>query len=441
MHIAIVGAGFTGLTAAYYLQKQGHTATIFEKDVKPGGLAMGFQKKGWDWPLEKHYHHIFTSDNDIRNLASEIGVSFRFSRPNTSAFIDGQILQLDSPLKLLQFSKLSISERLRMASVLVYLKYISSWQRIEKYTAHDWLQKYLGRVPYGTLWEPLLIGKFGPYYKDISLSWFWARIKARTTQLGYPNGGFQHFADILAQKIVDYGGSIQYQAQVEEIGETFLTVNHQRIQADAVLVTVPNRVFMTLAQTLPGEYTDKLQSFKGIGAVNMIMECDHPFLPDHVYWLNICDESFPFLAVVEHTNYIDKSHYNNKHIVYIGNYLPADHRYFSLSDKELLDEYHPALAQIFPEYRTYLRGFTVFRELFAQPIVTSDFSKKILPFKTPLANVYLANMQQVYPWDRGTNYAVEMGIRAAQHIRNYVRSVYATDFFMSGFDRSKTSHF
>src|SRR3989338_7655811 len=231
MHIAIIGAGFTGLTAAYELQKKGHTVSIFEKEAVPGGLAIVFQKEGWKWPLEKHYHHIFTSDSDIRSLAVEIGVKFRFSRPNTSSYIDGAILQLDSPLKLLMFSKLTIIERLRMASVLGYLRYIARWQDLEKYTAHEWLQKYLGKVPYGTLWEPLLIGKFGPYFKDISLSWFWARIKARTTQLGYPDGGFQKFADILAQKIVDYGGSIQYQAQVEEIGETFLTVNHQRIQA------------------------------------------------------------------------------------------------------------------------------------------------------------------------------------------------------------------
>ena len=416
MHIAIIGAGFTGLTAAYELQKKGHTVSIFEKEAVPGGLAIGFQKEGWKWPLEKHYHHIFTSDSDIRSLAVEIGVKFRFSRPNTSSYIDGAILQLDSPLKLLMFSKLTIIERLRMASVLGYLRYIARWQDLEKYTAHEWLQKYLGKVPYGTLWEPLLIGKFGPYFKDISLSWFWARIKARTTQLGYPDGGFQKFADTLAEKIIENGGSIRYESEVTQIKENSLTVNGKVTEADAILVTVPNKLFMKLAPNLRREYMDKLLSFTGIGAVNMVLELDAPFLPHDVYWLNICDESFPFLAVVEHTHYVDKSHYNGSHIVYVGNYLPSDHPYFSLSDEELLQEYHPSLEKIHPQYSSHILSKTVFRVPFAQPIVTQNFSKHILPFQTPLKNVFLANIQQVYPWDRGTNFAVEMGQSVADHI-------------------------
>jgi len=59
MHVAIIGAGLTGLTAAYELQKKGHSVQIFEKEFLPGGLAMGFQRDNWEWPLEKHYHHIY----------------------------------------------------------------------------------------------------------------------------------------------------------------------------------------------------------------------------------------------------------------------------------------------------------------------------------------------------------------------------------------------
>jgi len=416
MHVAIIGAGFTGLTAAFELQKKGHFVSMFEKEQIPGGLAMGFQNDAWEWSLEKHYHHIFTSDDDILKLTLEIEVQFRFSRPNTSSYIDGDILQLDSPIKLLLFEKLTVGERIRMAAVLGYLRYFARWQSLEQYTAHAWLQKYLGVRAYKMLWEPLLRGKFGPYYKDISLSWFWARIKARTTQLGYPDGGFQHLAHTLAGKIIENGGSIRYGSEVTQIKENHLIVDGTVTEADAILVTLPNKLFMKHAPSLPDEYVDKLQSFKGIGAVNMVLELDAPFLPHNVYWLNICDESFPFLAVVEHTNYVNKSHYNDSHIVYVGNYLPQDHQYFSLSDEELLNTYDSALEKISLGYRAHILSKTVFRVPFAQPIVTQDFSKHILPFQTPLKNVYLANMQQVYPWDRGTNFAVEIGKRVADYI-------------------------
>ena len=57
MKIAIIGAGFSGLAAAYTLTKRGHDVTVFEKDSQPGGLAIGYKEKVWDGTLETHCHH------------------------------------------------------------------------------------------------------------------------------------------------------------------------------------------------------------------------------------------------------------------------------------------------------------------------------------------------------------------------------------------------
>src|SRR3989344_5315568 len=274
MKIGIVGAGFTGLSAAYSLQKKGHEVVLFEKEKLPGGLAIGFKEKHWQWALEKHYHHIFTTDQAILTLAKDVRHEFIFSRPSTSSLIDGQILQLDSPAKLLQFAKLSIADRLRMGAVLGYLKYIANWKQLEHVTAHVWLKEKLGRVPYGTLWEPLIRAKFGSYAHEISLAWFWARIKSRSTQLGYPQGGFQTFADNLSKKIQDDGGLVKLNTTVKWINKITngieLTFEHENNKSktilDAVLVTVPNLYFASMAD-LPSEYTKKLRSFVSIGAV------------------------------------------------------------------------------------------------------------------------------------------------------------------------------
>ncbi|MBP9690735.1 FAD-dependent oxidoreductase [Candidatus Woesebacteria bacterium] len=423
MHIAIIGAGLTGLTAGYELQKKGHTVTIFEKEKIPGGLAIGFQKALWEWPLEKHYHHIFESDTAIRNLAEEIGVTFRFSQTNTSSLVDNEFLQL-TPLKLLTFSKLSIVERIRMGIVLAYLKYIAIWRNLEGSTAHDWCIRNMGKRPYEMLWEPLMIAKFGPHYKTISMSWFWARIKARTPNLGYPDGGFQHLSDVLAEKILKAGGSIQYSSAVENISthkeRVEIRVHGTVQQFDRALVTIPHVSFMKIASTLPPEYKKKLLSFKGIGALNMVLELDAPFFKNDVYWLSICEKKYPFLAVVEHTNFIDKGHYGARHLVYVGNYLPAGHAYFKHTEKELLSIYDPFLKKLSPDYAAHLQSVTTFSVPFAQPIVTANFSKQLLPHDTPMPHVYLANIQQVYPWDRGTNFAVEMGKDAACYLSSTI---------------------
>ena len=421
MNIAIIGAGFTGLAAAIELQKKGHTVTLFEREPIPGGLAIGFKQPEWEWSLEKHYHHIFTTDSDIRAMAAEVGVDFTFPYPSTSWLIGEEIHRVDSPMRLLSFPKLPIIDRLRMAFVLGLFKVIPYSKWLEETTAHEWLPKVMGQKGYNMFWEPLLVAKFGEYFKDISLAWFWARIKARSPKLGYPEGGFQQLVDKAAEYVEKKGATFFYNSSVTNIENTDDNVtlevekdgSKSKYEFDQVLVTVPNIFFNNMAPSLPVDYKDKLLSFKGIGAVNMVLELDAPFFTSDVYWLSICNKNYPFLAVVEHTHFIDKKHYNNRHLVYVGNYLSTDHRYFSLTKEELLKEYDAHLKKLCPDYDKHLKNTYIFKVPFAQPVVTKNFSEKILPFETPMQNVFLANMQQVYPWDRGTNYAVELGKKVA----------------------------
>src|SRR3990170_8585589 len=175
MKVAIIGAGFGGLAAAYRLVKSGYDINVFEAEDKPGGLAVGFENKKWNWPLEAHYHHWFTNDDSILNLAREINHKVIEVRPKTSTFINGKIYRLDSPLSLLMFDKLSLGNRLRTGLVLAYLKFTSRWMGLEKLTAHEFLTKWNGEAAWNVLWKPLFEKKFSRYADEIPASWFWAR--------------------------------------------------------------------------------------------------------------------------------------------------------------------------------------------------------------------------------------------------------------------------
>ena len=74
MKIAVIGAGIGGLAAAYDLTKAGHQVTVFEAAEKSGGLASGFKEPGWEWSVEKYYHHWFTSDKYMFGLLRELGL-------------------------------------------------------------------------------------------------------------------------------------------------------------------------------------------------------------------------------------------------------------------------------------------------------------------------------------------------------------------------------
>ncbi len=443
MKIAIIGAGFTGLSAAYRLLQKGHDVTIFEKDSEPGGLAIGYQEKGWDWSLEKYYHHWFTNDTSVLNLAKEINYPVLIRRPKTSVYIDNKIYQLDSIPSLLTFKKLAVHERIRMGVVLGFLKFNPFWKPLEKFHANSVLPKAMGKKAYEMIWEPLLVAKFGQYMPTISLAWFWARITKRTPSLAYPEGGFLKFANALSKKIESMGGKIYFNSNIEKIedqegypnvilgstpgrttpeskkktdsGQARMT----NLSFDKVIVTLPSFAFIQLAPSLPEDYKKELSSLQGIGAVILVLRLKKPFFKENTYWLSVCDKNAPVLAIVEHTNFMDQKHYNNEHLVYLGNYLPKEHRYFTLTKEELLKEFDQYLEKISPEYKESIIGFQKFSVPFAQPIIPINYSKMIPPFETPLKNVYLANMQQVYPWDRGTNYAVELGEKIAKIISNY----------------------
>ena len=74
MKIAIIGAGYAGMAAAYDLKKAGHDVTIIlESADYVGGLATGFKEPHWDWSVEKFYHHWFQSDASMMGLIEELG--------------------------------------------------------------------------------------------------------------------------------------------------------------------------------------------------------------------------------------------------------------------------------------------------------------------------------------------------------------------------------
>lgn len=419
MRIAILGAGFTGLTAAYKLSQKGHQVIIFEKESQTGGLAVGFAKANWKWTLEKGYHHWFTNDDAVLNLAKELNHQVVIKRPSTDILTDGKIFPFDSPASLLTFPYLPVFDRLRVGLAVLYLKMTGNFQKFEGKIALDRIRKWMGHKATILIWNPLLEGKFGKYKNEIALTWFWARIKKRTSSLAYPSGGFKRFAEKLAEEIKNLGGEILLDTAVVNLTDKDnlcqVKTTNNSYQFDKVIITLPSPIFAKITPQLPKKYVKKITSIPHLHAQVLILVLKKPFL-QKTYWLNITDKSFPFLVLVEHTNFMDPKYYGGEHILYVGNYLPPRHPYLKMTAGQLLKEFDPYLKKINPNYQLQTTNYQLFIGPFAQPVVTVDYPKLKPGFKTPLKNIYLANLDMVYPWDRGTNYAVEMGKEIADMI-------------------------
>jgi protoporphyrinogen oxidase len=271
------------------------------------------------------------------------------------------------------------------------------------------------------MWEPMVIGKFGERYaKLVNMAWMLARLHSRTTSLATYQGGFQAFSDEFAAKLSSMGVEIRYNTPVSQIHSTedgvILTTSTGEEHFDQVLVTLSPALMARMAPQLPEDYLKGLLNLKSMGAVILVLSLKHQLSGDGYYWYNLPKAAgFPFLALVEHTNFVPSENFGGEHILYCGDYLEPDHEYFSLSQEELLNRFMPSFKRINPDFDpSWINQSWLFKTNYAQPIPLVNHSVNIPSIKTPLPGVYFASMSQVYPWDRGTNFAVEIARRAAR---------------------------
>lgn len=432
MRVGVIGGGALGLGAAWELTRRGHQVAVYERAPFLGGQASTFEVGGA--PLERAYHHLFTSDTAMLQLADEVGLGhkMRWLDSRVGIFHGGRIYNFVTPVDLLRFSPLPPVDRLRMGLVTLYLRRYGDWRKLERVTAAEWIRRYAGQRAYDTVWGPLLRGKFGEYHDKVAMSWFWGKVQTRFAsrgrgmareKLGYPSGSFGEIFDRAAELIRERGGEVHTSTGVKRVMVEDGAARGLEVEIpgegaverpfDVVLATVPSYVFPHLVPPMPDDYQRKLQEIPYLAAVLIILVLDRPLTP--VYWLNIADRSVPFVGLIEHTNFIEPEHYGGNHIVYLANYLSRDNPLFHLKDTDLLEEYLPHLRRINPEFdRSWIREWHYHREPAAQPVVEVKYSERIPDHHTPFQRLYLANTTQIYPEDRGTNYSIRLGREMAR---------------------------
>ncbi len=433
MNIAIIGGGYTGLTAAYYLSRAGHQVSIFEAGPEIGGLASGLKIAGAN--IEKTYHHLFKTDTDIIELAAELGAQIDWYPSSVSIYCQGQLYDFNGPGDLLRFSALSFVSRLRTAIVLAFLKFYNNWQSFINISAYQWMSRWAGAESTQVIWGPLLQGKFSGFAQQISMAWLWARIHIRANSrsfslqdsaeyLGYFRGGFHSFTTKLLAELAKYNVKVYVNQKVSAIssnldtGLVSIELSDSEAKFERVLATIPCHTFAKLigtdSQASPA-YLGQLTAIEYLGAICLIYSSKQSLSKS--YWHNINDKSFPFLVFLQHTNLVSRSNYQGQEIYYIGTYLPHDHRYWETTEAEILIEWFAALKKIFPEFDgCQVQERHLFKLKNAQHIADLNYQSKIPAVTTPLKNVYLSNFSQIFPEDRGTNFAVREGKKATNLI-------------------------
>lgn len=424
--IGIIGGGYAGLTAAYELQKQGHAVTVLEKYGTWGGQAATLPLLNTH--IEYFYHHLFGSDTHILGLMDELGIGdqLRWIESKVGWYYNGQIYDFVTPFDLIRFQPINLINRIKLGLMYLYLQRVNNWQNLEQITARDWVQRYMGPEIYDKVWGPLLRGKFGEMADQVSMTWLWGKIKVRgssrqgataTEKLAYPQGSFEIITQALVERLQAGGADLRLNREVIGLTTdpddprrvTGVVTKRETIPFDVVVATVPGYNLLEIAPpTLDEDYAALLRSIRYQAAVVLLLISKQSL--SRIYWMNIADRTMPYVAVVEHTNYVPPHEYQDRHLIYVSNYLEQDDPRYSMKAGELLDIYLPHLQRINPAFDTgWIEKKFVLRAEAGQPVITCNYSQRIPDHRTPLQGLYLANTLQIYPEDRGTNYSVRLG--------------------------------
>ncbi len=413
-----------GLTAAYELSKRGHKVVLYEAAPGLGGQAGTFEVEGAR--LERFYHHLFMSDLDMLSLVPQLDIADKmlWIKPRMGLFHAGQVHEFGTPRALLTFPHLGLPAKTRFALATLFLMKFNRYQLFEGTSAWEWLRKVVGRQAFDVVWGPMLEAKFAKYARDASMVWFWGKIALRgasrssgAEQLGYFNLSFQVLIDAFRSRLEAQGTEIRTSCPIQEVrpaedGALTVQVEGEQRQYDQVVVAIHNRDFIRIVPSLPDSYVGQLKQIQYEGGSCLLLSLEHSLSP--IYWMNISAPDMPFTAIVEHTNFMPPERYGGKHVVYLSRYLPPDDPLFTVSKEELLSIYVPHLKKIQPAFDpSWIRESWLFRDSQAQPIINVGYKSLQPAFTTPIPNLYLTNTTQIYPEDRGTNYAVRLGRQVA----------------------------
>jgi protoporphyrinogen oxidase len=430
VRIAVIGAGVCGLVAAHRIAAAGHGVDVYERWPGLGGQAATVDV-GEGQLLERYYHHLFTTDRHIARLYEELGLQIDWRPSSVAMFAHGRQWPFTTPMDLLRFGPLSPVDRVRMGFAVLALQRRGDPAAFEAVTARAWIERWMGKGPWREVWGPMLRGKFGARADDIAMVWLWNKLRlrrgedAREEKLGYPAGSWEPFFGALRERIEANGGRVLIDCPAMHVEPGFevtfgapgsFRAGHdpRRFERagseryDRVLATVPNDIFARLT----GLPEPEIEYF---AALCLLLELDRPF--SGYYWTNVADRELPFVGLIEHTNFVEPAHYGGRRFLYVANYLEHGHELLSLDADGVLERYTPGLRKVNPAFdAAWVRAKWLHREPAAQPIVTVGYHQRIPPLRTPTPGLVLANTTQVYPEDRGTNYAVRLGDRAAEAV-------------------------
>jgi protoporphyrinogen oxidase len=429
--VAVVGAGIYGLAAAYRLAKAGRRVVIFEKDRKPGGLSAVFAVGG---SYAEEYHH-FTSVHDdalfglYKELGIEDGIGWQYGR--TANWVDGGLHSFSNPLDVFRFPKLTMVDRLRFAFAFAVIQSCTRWKLLEGISVERFIRRFAGNRSYELVWAPLMESKFEGHAQDIPMSWLWARSRRRVGSkrdrekgqlFGYFKGSLKLLIDRLVEEIGKNGVQLRMGEGVRRVvsrggAVSAVETGKGSYSCRSVLFTAPLPCFLEAVNGLRDELERRIRAIDYQAILNVVMITKRN-LSDY-FWINALSRDVPFPGIIELTRLRDPSELGGRHLIYLPRYIPKDSRLYRLPDGEVIDVFLRGVKRVIPTYdEKDVIECRVFRNDYADPFYTLNYSRKMPPHETGIAGLFLGNTAQIYPDTRSAHNSIKYATKVARMVND-----------------------
>lgn len=402
--VAIIGGGIGGLALGYYLSQKGYKITIFERKKTLGGFLETIKYQ--DTLYESYYHHIFLNDIELLGLINELGLGSKILWRNSSSasYINGTFFPTNSLFDWLRFPGINLIDKAKCAK-LTHNIHLKNAQNYHSVTAYKFIGSFFGLSFLNSLWKPLFEKKFSNDAKNISAAWFISRLQKRTRKrtrgkeiLGYMEGSFQLLIDKLHSSILQNDGKIELFTTIKSINKNKTSYTVDGKEFDFIVSTVANQVNI-FKNILPQEEIATQSNIPYFGVICASIISKNK-LSDY-YWVNILDKSIPFVSFIEQTNLFNYK-IKNFHLSYLGWYLPERKRK-QMNHKKIIALARETIKKMFPGLKEEL-SINVAVDKYAQPVISAKI--KTPPITTSDKNIFITNMDHIFPHDRGLNEAV-----------------------------------
>ena len=160
MRVCVLGAGVSGLSAAFYLKRKGIEVTVLEKESEPGGKMRTVYEKGYI--VEAGPNGFLDGKPYTLNLVKALGIEERLYRSSDKArkrfiYTNGRLVRLpENPIAFLSSYLLSWKGKLRLVGELL----VPPKKDDSDETLGDFARRRLGEEALEKLLDPMIAGIF-----------------------------------------------------------------------------------------------------------------------------------------------------------------------------------------------------------------------------------------------------------------------------------------